>query len=96
MKKVTLFLKALKRSRTLLPSYFLYFPRSFATTRSIRLYQSVPIIVGAFDSSSCNNNEGGSRSSISNLSEASCKNASLFDVDQKKGCAKIVSGVGLL
>lgn len=92
---ITLFRRALNKSLTLLPSYFLYFPRSFATTRSIRLYQSTPITVEASDSSACNNKEGGSRSSISNLSDASCKNANLFDVVQKKGCDKIVSAVGL-
>lgn len=80
-----MFLKALSKSRTRLPSYFLNFPRSLATTRSIRLYQSTPITVDTLDSSDCNNGEGGSRSSISNLSEASCKKPSLFEVDQKNG-----------
>lgn len=92
----TLFRNALNKSRTRLPSYFLNLPRSLETTRSIRLYQSTPITVGALVSSFCSKGEGGSRSSISNLSEASCKKASLFVVVQKKGCDKIVSAVGLL
>lgn len=91
----TLFRNALNKSRTRLPSYFLYFPRSLATTRSMRLYQSTPMTVEALFSSFCSKGEGGSRSSISNRSDASCKNASLFVVVQKKGCDKIVSAVGL-
>lgn len=92
---LTLFLKALSKSRTRLPSYFLNLPRSLATTRSMRLYQSTPITVDALDSSVCSKGEGGSRSSISNLSDASCKKARRFEVDQKKGCDRIVSQLGL-
>lgn len=51
--------------------------------------------VDASDSSVCNKGEGGSRSSISNLSDASCKKASRFEVVQKKGCDRIVSQLGL-
>lgn len=93
--QVTLLRKARSRSRIRLPSYFLNFPRSLATIRSIRLYQSVPMTVDTLDSSSCNRGDGGSRSSISNRSEASCRKESRLAGDQKKGCDAIVSALGL-
>jgi hypothetical protein len=92
---LTLFRKARRRSCTDFPSYFLNFPRLSWNDLSSRARQSWPSTFEASVSSATRSLSRGSRHMISNLSEASCKNASRRSASQKKGWTKheVVSGL---
>jgi hypothetical protein len=91
----TLFLSALNKSCTLLPSYFLNFPRFSINTLSNLACQSFPTIPCAPFSSIRRYGSFGSLHMISNLSDASCKKFRRRPGFQKNGCSRhvVVSGL---
>lgn len=91
----TLFRRALSKSWTDFPSYFLNLPRFSMNTLSRREYQSLPTTVTDPFSSSTSLGSLGSRHMISNLSDASCKKLSRRPGSQKNGCNKIFAVSGL-
>lgn len=75
---LTLFRKTRSKSRRLEPSYFRYLPRLSSKVRSSAFVQSSPTISSDFRSSVIRVGVGGSRSMISNRSEASQMNSNRF------------------
>lgn len=94
-KRLTLFLKALSKSCTLLPSYLRNLPKFSLKTLSSLACQSFPTIANAPVSSTTRLWSRGSRHMISNRSDASWRKFSRRAGSQKKGCTRqdVVSGL---